>query len=92
MDNVSYDNIILKRALTETSTEFYDIMNAAIFEEEPKLELSISLLSKSHEPTMTWKFRNIFPVRYSSPIMNATSNEVAMEELELAVESFVIVK
>jgi phage tail-like protein len=43
-----------------------------------------------HEPAVTWKVLNSFPVRYSGPILNAKSGEVAMEELELAHEGIEI--
>ncbi len=85
--NTRYDNIILKRVLSHERNEFYDFMKSSFIESVKEMDMTISLLNKAHEPTITWRCRNVFPVRYSFPILNAISNEVGMEELELAVEA-----
>jgi len=46
----------------------------------------IVLLDEAREPVMRWKFRRGWPCKWSGPSLNATSNEVAMETLEICHE------
>jgi phage tail-like protein len=49
-------------------------------------DIVIKLLDEEHKPIITWKVHNAFPVRYSGPVLNSNSNEVAIEVLEVAHE------
>ena len=47
---------------------------------------TIMLLDPRQIPVMWWNFRNALPVRWAGPTFNAVSDEVGVEQLELAHE------
>ena len=49
-------------------------------------DLTISLLDEAHNPVMTWRALNAFPVKVEGPQLKASGNEVAIEAIELAHE------
>jgi len=46
----------------------------------------ISLQDEEHKSVKTWSFRRGLPVRWTGPALNATQNQVAIEEIEIAHE------
>jgi phage tail-like protein len=46
----------------------------------------VTLLDEQQNPVKTWSFRRGLPVKWTGPGMNATNNQVAIEELEIAHE------
>ena len=46
----------------------------------------ITLMDSNHVPTTVWYFKKGLPLKYSGPVMNATSNAVAIESIEIAHE------
>lgn len=56
-----------------------------------KKNLSITLQNEAHEDVQSWTLTGVFPMTYNGPSLNARGgSEVAMEELVLACESFMI--
>jgi phage tail-like protein len=53
-------------------------------------DMVISLLNEKHEPVMTWKVANAFPVKIEGAALNSTGNEVAVETVEIAHEGLTI--
>ncbi|OLF10195.1 phage tail protein [Actinophytocola xinjiangensis] len=51
---------------------------------------SIVMLDENRQEVMRWNFDRAWPTKYTGPSFNATKNEIAMETLVLAVESFLI--
>ena len=47
---------------------------------------TITLLDESRQPVMVWKFHRAWPCKWSGPSLNAKSNEVAIESLEICHE------
>ena len=43
-------------------------------------------MDSNHVPTTVWYFKKGLPLKYSGPVMNATSNAVAIESIEIAHE------
>jgi phage tail-like protein len=52
--------------------------------------ISVRLLDPQEQPVVIWNFRNAFPVKWTGPVFNALSNDVAMETLEIAHSGFTI--
>lgn len=77
-------------ALQKYPALILDWFNTNDGSEVEKRDLTISLLNQNHEPILTWKLQNAFPVKLSGPVLNACSSEVAMETLELAHERLII--
>ena len=48
-----------------------------------KRDVSIDLLNEKGEPTVSWIAKDAFPTKLDAPAFNASSNEVAIESLEL---------
>ena len=56
-----------------------------------KKTITISLLDENHEnPVVTWTVKNAFPKKIDAPSFNATSNEVAIESLDLMADDLEI--
>jgi phage tail-like protein len=81
-----YGNITLKRGMTKSDNEFFQWWNDFKLNKIERRDLIISLLNENHEPVVTWKVRNAFPVKVDGGSLKATGNEVAIESLELAHE------
>ena len=59
--------------------EWYNTIKAGTVARRP---VTISLLNEEHEPVMTWKIKDAWPVKVEGPGLNATGNEIAIETLE----------
>ncbi|MBK6731301.1 MAG: phage tail protein [Bacteroidetes bacterium] len=87
-----FSNIILKRGITTDDNEFFEWLETKLNNLIDKRDIIIKLLDEQHNPVVTWKAEGAYPVKYSGPILRATGNEVAMEQLELAHEGLTLVK
>jgi phage tail-like protein len=87
---VKYSNVVLKRGVTRGDNEFFHWINTIRLNTVERRDITISLLNEDHEPVMTWQLRNAFPVRYSGPVLEANSSDVAIEELEIAHEDLTV--
>lgn len=85
-----YGNITLKRGILPSDNEFYDWLNTTSLNTVERRDLIISLLNENHEPVMTWKAVNAWPVKVEGPGLKATGNEVAIESIEVAHEGLSI--
>ena len=88
---IKYSNITLKRGIVKGDTDFFKWINTIQQSTVERRDVVISLLNENHEPVMTWKARNAFPVKYSGPDLNAESSDVAIETLELAHEGLSLI-
>lgn len=85
-----YFNIVLKRGIVAGDNEFFEWLNSIRLNQVERRDITISLLNEEHEPVMTWKVANAFPVKIEGPSLKATGNEVAIETMELAHEGLTI--
>ncbi|MEJ2031656.1 MAG: phage tail protein [Deltaproteobacteria bacterium] len=85
-----YGNITLKRGILPSDSEFFDWLNTTSLNQADRRDIIISLLNESHEPVMTWKAVNAFPVKIEGPGLKATGKEVAIESIEIAHEGLSI--
>ena len=81
-----YGNLTLKRGLFKSDNEFYDWWNTVKLNTIERRDIVISLLNEEHEPVMTWKVKNAWPVKIQSTDLKADGSDVAIETLELAHE------
>ena len=86
-----FSNITLKRGITG-DIEFWNWlckpMKGQI--DDARTSGSIALLNESKEEVMRWNFKRGWPVKWTGPGLNAMSNEVAMETLEICHEGLTI--
>ena len=85
-----FGNITLKRGIVPSDNEFFDWLNTTSLNKVERRDLVISLLNEAHEPVMSWKAKNAFPVKIEGAGLKATGNEVAIESIEVAHEGLVI--
>ena len=78
-------DITLKRGLT-TSRELWDWHQNAARGNVQRKAGSIILLDETRQEVLRWNFFEAWPARMDLPSFNATSNEIAIETLTLAVE------
>lgn len=81
-----YGNLTLKRGIFQSDNEFYEWWNTVKLNTIERRDITISLLNEEHEPVMTWKIKNAWPVKVQSTDLKADGSEVAIETLELAHE------
>jgi phage tail-like protein len=79
--------ITLKRGIVPKQGQLYEWLNSISFNRVEKKDLSISLTNETgSELLVTWSVMNAFPTKWTGPSLDATSNEVAFEELTLAAD------
>jgi phage tail-like protein len=88
---IKYSNVVLKRGVTRGDNDFFKWINTIRLNTVERRDITISLLNEDHEPVMTWRLRNAFPVRYSGPVLAANSSDIAIEELEIAHEDLDVI-
>ena len=90
----SYPNVVLKRGLTG-SLELWNWRKqvrdanpspAADRDNAAVRQVTIKLLDETHKGVFKWKLHNAWPCKLSGPMLNAQSNELAVEQLELCCE------
>lgn len=86
-----FSNITLKRGTFDGDKEFYLWMKTINMNKVERRDMTISLLNENHEPVLSWKIHNAFPVKVQASDLKADGNEVAIETLELAHEGLDIV-
>jgi len=85
-----YGNISLKRGAITDGNVLFNWWNSAQLNIPDRKPVTISLLNEKHEPVITWKIKNAFPVKLDSGSLNAKTNEVLIEALDLAHEGITI--
>ncbi|QNF34708.1 phage tail protein [Adhaeribacter swui] len=85
-----YNNITLKRGIAKGDNEFFTWLNTVQLNTVERRNLTINLLNENHEPVMSWKARNCWPVKVEGPGLKANGNEVAIESIEIAHEGLTL--
>lgn len=80
-----YSNITLKQGLIDSDV-LYNWMKAGIDGAVERKTITITLLDITGKDAASWTVINAWPTKYTAPEFNATSSEVAIEQLEIAHE------
>jgi phage tail-like protein len=80
-----YSNITLKWGVTD-SKAMYDWMSPSFEKDVKRATVSIDLKNEEDAVVAGWQIVNAWAAKYTAPEFNATSSEVAIEQLELAHE------
>lgn len=81
----SSGRLVLRHGLTDVSSLwnwYYNITQGII----QRKNGTIMLLDRQMLPVMWWNFRNALPIKWSGPELNATSDEIAFESIEMVHE------
>lgn len=81
-----YSPVTLKRGLIGALDLFEWIEETAQSGAGSRRDVIIHLMGEEHQPVMTWKLRNAWITKYTTSDLNASSNEVAIETIELTHE------
>ena len=85
-----FGNITFKRGVFKGDNEFYQWLDTISLNKVERRDLTLSLLNENHEPVVTWKIKNAFPVKVTSTDLKADGSEVAIEQLDVAHEGLTI--
>lgn len=85
-----YTNISLKRGIFRSDNEFFQWLNTVKLNQIERRDITISLLNEDHDPIVVWKIKEAFPCKVEGPSLNSTSNEVAVESIELCHEGLTV--
>lgn len=86
-----FSNITLKRGSVAGDSDFYKWINTISLNQAERRDVIIKLLNERHDPVLSWKAKNTFPIKVQASDLKADGNEVAIETLELAHEGLTLV-
>jgi phage tail-like protein len=85
---VKYPNVVLKRGVTHESA-LLDWLNATHADYPGNWQqVTIQLLGPGAAPVRAWQFMDAYPVKWTGPNLNASSNQIAVETLEMVHKGF----
>lgn len=80
-----FTNITLKRGFT-SDLSLWNWFNGALSGNVVCANGKITLVDEQSKPIVSWLFRNGWPCKWTGPCLNATSNDVAIETIEISHE------
>jgi phage tail-like protein len=80
--------ITLKRGISD-SDQLWQWRQSVVDGRESRKNISIILLNEQRQEKWRWNLRRAWPSKYTAPTFNATSNDVAVETLEITHEEVV---
>ena len=83
-----YSPVTLKRGITD-SDALWELQQTAATGRTERRNISIVLMDEMGEERWRWNLRNAWISKWTGPSLNATSNDVAVETLELCHEEMV---
>lgn len=81
-----FSNVTLKRGIVKGDNQFFNWLSTVKLNTVERRDIIINLLNEDHQPVMVWRVMRAFPVKVEGPQLKATTNEVAIESIELAHE------
>jgi phage tail-like protein len=82
---LKFQNIVLKRGVTHQSALldwFNQTRQMGVLAKRG--HVTVSLVGPRGETVRSWSFVEAYPVKWTGPTLNATSNQIASETLEIA--------
>jgi phage tail-like protein len=78
---VKYPNVVLKRGVTHEEALAKWFFDSRVTPQ--RKSMTITLLGPGTKEVRSWTFMNAYPVKWTGPSLNASSNQVAVESLEV---------
>ncbi len=82
---LSYGNITLQVGYTD-NTDLWEWRKTTLDGATQRRDGSIILLNESREEALRWNFANGWISKYDGPSLNSTTNEAAIETVEITIE------
>lgn len=83
---VKYSNVTLKRGMFKGLGTYGAWYNTIVMNQVERRTVTIKMLNEEHQPVVTWRLNNAWPVKIQSTDLKGDGNEVAIESMELAHE------
>lgn len=84
--------ITLKKGVFRGKSSLYDWINSISLNRVEKKDLMISLTNETgSELLVSWQVVNAFPIKLTAPSIDATSNDVAVQEITLEADRVLII-
>jgi len=83
---IKHTNLTLKKGLT-TQVGMLEWLAKTVVNAEPS-EMTLTLCDYEGKPLQTWSFAGAYPVKWTGPNLNASSNQIATESLEMVHKGF----
>lgn len=88
-----YSNITMKRGTFQADFDFYNWLGEIQTDRaNTRRDVIIKLLNEASQPMAAWKAERCFPVKVQASDLKSDGNEVAIESIEIAIESLSLVK
>lgn len=84
--------ITLKKGLVKGRSipKLYAWLRTVQTNQVDKRDITVHLLNEAGEPAVTWLVVNAFPTKLDAPTFDATSNDAAIESMELTADNIII--
>lgn len=86
-------HVTMKRGVVKGDDSLYDWMDFSILErilQRTRKDITIDLCDDSGKAIVRWKVIKAIPMKFEAPTFNASSNEVAIESMELFAQGLTI--
>ena len=86
MGAINFGTVVLKRGLTNTADlwVWFNLVGEGAYAQ--RLNVTITLFDQSGKGLFAWTLQKAMPIKFKAPDLNASNNEVAIEELHLVHE------
>lgn len=84
-----FTNITLKRGVVGDLT-FWNWIKSALDGQVRRADGTIVLLDENRQEVLRWNFRRAWPCKWTGPTLNAKTNEIAIETIEICHEGLEI--
>ncbi len=78
---VKYPNVVLKRGVTHEEALAKWFFDSRFTPQ--RRDMTITLLGPGTQVVRSWTFMNAYPVKWTGPNLSASSNQIAVESLEV---------
>ncbi|MDJ0703446.1 MAG: phage tail protein [Leptolyngbyaceae cyanobacterium MO_188.B28] len=83
-------SLTLQKGIVRSDSYLFDWLSTVKLNTVEKRDIRIDLLNENGEPTVSWTVQDAFPKKLDVPSFNASSNEVAIENLELMASNLTV--
>lgn len=83
-----FGTVSLKRGMTTLDNDFWKWINTAALNSVERRNVTITMLDDAHNPVVSWNLLNAFPSKVDYGTLDAKSNDVAIQQIDLAIEGF----
>ena len=87
---IDVPTVTMKRGIFENSLELYDWLNSMHTDDFERKDIVISMLDNNNDAVMTWTITNAFPTKFEGPSLDATSNDISFQSLEVKGDALIV--